>query len=417
MNKGKRITYTRDGTKRTRKAPGKRQRKELDEENVLTLPVKRKQYFVWDTGAKGLHVLVSPGGARTYRSLWYYDGSSKPHSRSLGRVGTISLEKARELCRADQRAAKEYIDPKSEGRLASDLFEAVVNEYIDREQIARKRNATAEEVRRVILKDCAIFKQRPIASIRPTEIETLLDQIRDGDGERRGRPYLANKVWAALCSMFRWAVKKRKLAVSPMASIDKPWEGTRPRDRVFSNAELKKLWEAKLEDQDIAFLRLLILTGKRRGALAEMRWREINDDWYWQPPPGNKNKLVHPLPMPTLAQHELARIRPKDAKPDDLVFGELNWRFQNRVKAGTGIDDFFPHAIRHTVETKLAELKVPPHLRDLLLDHAPMRGSGKGYDHWDYKDEKREAMEKWAAYIERVVLGDEKVIAFEKARA
>ena len=34
------------------------------------------------------------------------------------------------------------------------------------------------------------------------------------------------------------------------------------------------------------------------------------------------------------------------------------------------IADFLPHALRHTMETKLAELKVPPHIRDLLLDHA-----------------------------------------------
>lgn len=70
----------------------------------------------------------------------------------------------------------------------------------------------------------------------------------------------------------------------------------------------------------------------------------------------------------------------------------------------TGIEDFMPHAIRHTVETKLAELRVPPHVRDLLLDHASTRGSGKDYDHWDYREEKREAMEKWADHIERLVM-------------
>src|SRR6185312_4565607 len=34
------------------------------------------------------------------------------------------------------------------------------------------------------------------------------------------------------------------------------------------------------------------------------------------------------------------------------------------------IADFFPQALRHTMETKLAELKVPPHIRDQPLDHA-----------------------------------------------
>jgi hypothetical protein len=45
------------------------------------------------------------------------------------------------------------------------------------------------------------------------------------------------------------------------------------------------------------------------------------------------------------------------------------------------------------------------------------RGSGKGYDHWDYKDEKREAMEKWAAYIGRLLNPGVNVVELSEARA
>jgi hypothetical protein len=60
--------------------------------------------------------------------------------------------------------------------------------------------------------------------------------------------------------------------------------------------------------------------------------------------------------------------------------------------------------LRHTLETRLAELKVLPHIRDLVLDHAPHRGAGGGYDHHHYRDEMAEALEKWAKHIESVVL-------------
>jgi hypothetical protein len=33
-----------------------------------------------------------------------------------------------------------------------------------------------------------------------------------------------------------------------------------------------------------------------------------------------------------------------------------------------------------------------------------MRGSGKGYDHFEYRQEKYEAMEKWADYVEGLVV-------------
>jgi hypothetical protein len=276
--KRKRITYTRGGKTATRKAPGKRIRKELTEEIAQHLECKRKQYMVWDKGVKGLHVLVSPGGARTYRSLYYYPGSSKPHSRRLDRVGVITLEKAQALCLADQKAAREGHDPKRDEPSRSDAFEAVVNEYVDREQIARKENATAEEVRRILLRDCAAFRHRPIGSLCIAEIEDLLERVRDGDAEHRGRPYLANKLWAHLGSLFKWAVKKRKLAASPMVAIDRPWEGAKPRSRTYSDAELQRLWICQLDANEASFLKLLILTGKRKGAIASMRWGAINDD-------------------------------------------------------------------------------------------------------------------------------------------
>jgi integrase len=424
--RSRRVSYTRpDGTEAKRKAPGKRIRKQLDEDNVLRLPLKRKQYIVWDKGQKGLHVLVSPGGARTYRSLYYFPGSSKSHSRKLGRVGEITVEKAQALCRADQKAAREGIDPKRESASRPDSFEAVVNEYVEREQIGRKQNETWKEASRILLKECAAWKHRPIASIRVEEIEDLLESVRDGDGEQRGRPYLAVKLWGHLGSLFRWSVKKRKLTINPMLSIDRPWEGAEPRDRVFTDDELRRLWtcgtretvaangdKIRMNPVEGAYLKLLILTGKRRGklegerkrGLSAMRWGEIGDNsWDWTPPPGKKNKRMHPVPLPRLAQRILTRLKPKDAKPDDFVFPSLNWRFQFRVKRLSGIEDFYPHAIRHTVETKLAELKVKPHVRDMLLDHATMRGSGKDYDHFDYREEKLEALELWADYVERLV--------------
>jgi hypothetical protein len=64
-------------------------------------------------------------------------------------------------------------------------------------------------------------------------------------------------------------------------------------------------------------------------------------------------------------------------------------------------------------ETKLAELRVPPHIRDLLFDHQPQRGSGAGYDHYQYGDEMREGIEAWPNYIAKLV--QPKLVAENKA--
>lgn len=50
-----------------------------------------------------------------------------------------------------------------------------------------------------------------------------------------------------------------------------------------------------------------------------------------------------------------------------------------------------------------AELGIQAHIRDRLLDHAPDRGSGKVYDHFEYQDEMRDAVEQWASHIMQLV--------------
>lgn len=109
---------------------------------------------------------------------------------------------------------------------------------------------------------------------------------------------------------------------------------------------------------------------------------------------------------------------PREAKPTAsgtfVIFPVFDLpkqhKLQRTVALATGIEDFFFHGVRHLVEMKMAELRdeqdrsvILPHLRDLLLDHAPARGAGKGYDHHNYKAEMRTAMEAWSGYVERLV--------------
>src|SRR5215831_13613035 len=118
------------GTKRKRRAWN---RKLFDERNILTLVHKRTQYQVWDGtngrgsdhAQRGLSILVSPNGAKSYRSTYYFPNSSKPHSRHLGRVGEMTLAEAREQCGTDRRNAAKGIDPKGD-QSKSDAYAALV---------------------------------------------------------------------------------------------------------------------------------------------------------------------------------------------------------------------------------------------------------------------------------------------------
>jgi hypothetical protein len=96
-----------------------------------------------------------------------------------------------------------------------------------------------------------------------------------------------------------------------------------------------------------------------------------------------------PVPLSTLTQSVIGKRQSQGyvfPGPVESTHYTDDGVLHRKVRRESGITDFFPHALRHTAETKLAELRIPPHIRDLLFDHVPMRGSGARYDHYEYGD-------------------------------
>lgn len=383
--------------------------KHFTEENVHNIPRKNHQFLVWDWGtgaARGLAVLSSPTGTKSYRVVFYFPGSSKPNYRHLGRVGEITLEAARKLALESRGMAVRGEDPRAGEANKSDNFKVAVEDYIQHEQIGRHKNKSALETQKIMLACCAGWLTRPVATIRYGEIDALLELMRDGNSELKPRPYLANRIYSHLKDFFSWCVRKKKITVSPMSDMERPFTKVTRRVRDWfkgkaADKAIKALWAAadKLEANEARYLKLMLLTGKRKTALASMRWEEIDETWFWNAPAGSKNKRLHPIPLPKTATRIL---HPR--KDKGLVFEGLELdRLQYQIRKESGIEDFFVHGVRHLLESKLAELKIAPHIRDLLFDHAPNRGTGSIYDHFEYRDEMLAALNEWAAYVGKLV--------------
>jgi integrase len=253
--------------------------------------------------------------------------------------------------------------------------------------------------------------------VRYEEIEKLLQSMRDGDAAAGIKPrrYLANRLHAHLKAFFGWCVKGRRIAASPMTGMDTPWDGAQRRERDWfkktaGDDAIRALWRCadEIGGTEGKYLKLMLLTGKRKTALADMRWEQIEPDFFWDAPKSqSKNKRLHGVPLSSLAQRVLHPRQSKGKVFEGIKPGE---QLQGKIKKLSGISDFFWHGIRHLTETKMGELRdhnehpiILPHIRDLLFDHAPQRGTGKTYDHHDYKPEMRAAMETWAKHIETLV--------------
>lgn len=420
-------------TKTERKPPN---RKRLTEKNIRTLRAKSKQYLVWDDpagkdSAYGLAVMVSPRGVKSYRCVYYFPGSPKPHWKHLGRVGELTLndvkgEKtgkivrkgARSLTVDVRRMAKEGGDPKADDPRKSDNFRAMVEDYTQDVQVGERENLRAKETQQVILGHTRDWHARAVATIRRDEIKNLLRRVRDGSKDRRGTPYLANRLHAHLKDFFAWAADPDgggQLKESPMAGMGKPWKKEKPRQRDWFKGKagdraMKSIWRAAddIGGERGRYVKMMLLTGKRRGALAAMRWEEVEADGFWRPPESRaRNKRTNVTPLSRLALRVLGSRRAEGPVFEGL--GNLGL-LALRVRDETGIDDFIWHGLRHLCETKTAEMVdaderavIPANVRDLLFDHAPQRGTGKVYDHHDYRAEMRAAAEAWAGYVEGLI--------------
>ena len=87
-------------------------------------------------------------------------------------------------------------------------------------------------------------------------------------------------------------------------------------------------------------------------------------------------------------------------------------RAGERARGAAGIENWRPHDLRRTVRTRLAELGTPPHVGELVLNHA-VKGLQAVYDRYEYVREKSEALDNWAEHLEAIVEGRTgKVIPF-----
>ena len=75
------------------------------------------------------------------------------------------------------------------------------------------------------------------------------------------------------------------------------------------------------------------------------------------------------------------------------------------------------HDIRRTVRTRLASLRVPDMVAEMVIGHG-RKGIQRVYDQHSYEDEMREALELWAARLRDIVTPPpENVVRLKKGRA
>ena len=400
----------------------------------------------------GLYLVVQPTGKKSWAVRYRADG--KPRKLTLGPYPALDLSAAREAAKLALLGAQKGADPAKEKQVARrvakergnddrDSFPSVARLFIER--YAKPKNRRWKDSARILglVPDrtraddvdspatfivspnsiAARWQDRRIQEIRRRDVLDILDQMMEA-----GKPIAANRTLATLRKMFAWAASRDIVEASPVAGVKAPATET-SRDRVLTDDELRALWIA-CEAQDWPFgkfVQALILSGQRRDEVAGLRRSEISaGKAMWTiPKQRTKTGKTHDVPLPpalaelfdgqpiisgaagyvftTTGRSPISGFSKGKIAIDKRMLETLRKAASDRGEdpAKVALEPWRLHDLRRTVATGMARLSIDLPVIEKVLNH--VSGSFAGivgvYQRHSFADEKRRALDAWAAHV------------------
>ena len=331
----------------------------------------------------------------------------------------------------------------------------------NRLHLAARRPSYAAEAVRALHYAFANHLDSAAEDLDRTTIVRALDVLTRRRVRKSGKPKgaaMTGRTAAYGRAAFAWAVKRGAVHANPFAALPVA-KSVAKRERVLTDDEIGEIWRAASDAVSPygAIIRLLILTGQRRGEVAGMHWGEISDDLTIWTLPGErtKNGATHMVPLSAPARELLRDLLPEHENEAKRVMhqrraigalvlpGAVGTAFAGWSKAKAALDNamlaaraeaaasagttsaqlvaWSVHDLRRTVATGLQRLGVRLEVTEAVLNHiSGSRGGIAGvYQRHDWATEKRAALDAWAGHLlavaERRITGDNLVPLLPRA--
>jgi len=383
--------------------------------NVLTLraPAGKVDHVEWDDAMPGFGIRFR-NGSTVGSYVVHTRVGDKQRKMTIGKVGKITLEaaqiKAQEIFLQVANKVDPVVENRKAQRKASGSIKIQIEAFLAHLEHDKKRSVSyvGENRRTLEARLTKIHTTAPDDVDRETVSEEL-NRIKKEFG-----PIAMNRARSHLSKFFNWMIGEGKASHNPVTGTNRNEESF--RDRLLQPDELAKVWNAANTDSQYhKIIRLLILTTARRTQIGSLLKAEINRSERRIELAGvagrSKNKMKFWLPLSRQALAILDSI--PDREGSEFVFGDggeggySGWsKSKARFAETVGVEDWDHHDFRSAFDTHAQDiLKVPYHIADLLLNHkgAEVRkGTKKHYNFAQYFDEKADAMQKWADYIDEI---------------
>jgi integrase len=398
----------------------------------LKAPKAGKRREKYDREIRGFGIRVTDRGVRSYILLYSFGSRRRRHT--IGRIGEISIEEAREEARRLRGLIRQGRDPGAEEKVARataraasapKTFGEIVDVYEKRTLAGKRRGREARmTIDRHLMPE---WKDIPLASITRAHILERIEALVDA-----GTVEAARSVFNICRRLFNWAVSRGTFGIghSPCdklrpADIAAALKDRSVRERILTDREWRALFRAvrSLGYPYEPIIELLALTGLRRNEVVQAPWSEFDlAGRRWTILSQRmKGDRPHVVPL-TPRMIEIVGSLPRNSKflfPNDRgdrpfsSFSLFKERIDQRMAeelqredSSVELEGWRIHDLRRTLRTGLSELPVPGGdlVRELLLAHAKP-GLHKVYDQHAYLAERYQTYRLWEDRLTAIIEG------------
>jgi integrase len=344
--------------------------------------------YLRDANPPGFGVTITRGGVKSF--VLDYRIFKRNRRITLGRWPEMTLKDARDAAMEARRSVRQNRDPLWARHQARDTRSVrdLAAEYLEKYATRYKREASVADDRAMI---ATIVLPRFGNHAVP---EITKEHIRKLHSDLSATPYRANRVLALLSKMFNLAIEWN--STNSIWRSDNPALGVKKypeekRSRWLSRKELGDLLVALDDhpDQKAAnAIRLILLTGSRKGEALAAKWEDIDfTNRLWRKPSAHtKQKRDEFVPLNSDATNLLEALARN--RNDNYVFpGRIPGRPLEDLKAHWAVirataklPGVRIHDLRHTYASHLVSSGVPLFTVGKLLGHTQI-GTTERYAH------------------------------------
>ncbi len=379
--------------------------------------IKPKDKIFKVSDEKGLYLEVNPNGSKYWRLKYRFDGKEK--RLAFGVYPEVSLKEARDKADEARKQIQEGVDPSAEKKLAKitrmveaeNSFEHVAREWHEKQ----KDRYTVKHHKAVLtrLENDAfpLLGSRPINQIKAPELLVTVQKI-----EKRGAVDLSHRVLQTCGQIFRYAIATGRTDRDISADL----RGALTVRKKVNHANLKedqlpeflkRLEIYQGEEQTKIALQVLVLTFVRTAELRGMKWNELNfetAEWHI-PAERMKMREKHIVPLSKQVIELLQQVRRLHNNPDfvfpsrinphkptsenTLIYAIYRMGYHSKTTA---------HGFRATASTILNEKNFRADVIEKQLAHGERNKVRASYNHAQYLPERKQMMQWWADYLDKI---------------